>query len=236
MIKLINCQDPHTWRGKIFLTFDLDWCHDEVLRYLLDSLEQRNLSATFFVTHQTDLLERMRNNSQFELGIHPNFNYLLNGDFRYGKTFQEVISYYLQIVPEACSVRSHSITQNSQIVNHFRSVGLTHCCNDFIPTNASILLKPWNLLNGAISKVPYFWEDDIFFANQDKDWDISNIYRSKGLNVFDFHPIHIFLNTIDCKHYEKCRPYLQDPEQLKFGKSLQPGVETFFQNLLEFMS
>ena len=77
MIKLINCQDPHTWRGKIFLTFDLDWCHDEVLRYLLDSLEQRNLSATFFVTHQTDLLERMRNNSQFELGIHPNFNYLL---------------------------------------------------------------------------------------------------------------------------------------------------------------
>ena len=43
----------------------------------------------------------MRANQNIELGIHPNFNPLLNGDFRYGKSIDEVIKYYKKIAPEA---------------------------------------------------------------------------------------------------------------------------------------
>ena len=84
LIKDINIKDSKSWENKIFLTFDLDWCSDEVLEYTLNLLEQFNVKAIFFITHYTKLLDRMKKNESFELGIHPNFNFLLNGDFRYG--------------------------------------------------------------------------------------------------------------------------------------------------------
>jgi len=124
LIKNINIKDSKSWENKIFLTFDIDWCSDEVLEYTLDLLDQFDAKATFFVTHQTKLLDRIEKNENFELGIHPNFNFLLNGDFRYGKSMGEIVRYYLEIVPNAVSVRSHSMTQNSNILDLFRKNGL----------------------------------------------------------------------------------------------------------------
>ena len=102
-----------------------------MLSYTLDIIEKHNIKATFFVTHETKLLVRMWNNPNIELGIHPNFNPLLNGDFRYGKNFEEVIEYYKNIVPEAVGVRSHSMTQNSPILDTFEKFGLIYDCNTF---------------------------------------------------------------------------------------------------------
>jgi len=82
-IKIIYIENILSWQGKIFLTFDLDWCSDEVLCYTLEIIEKYDIKATFFITHYTPLLEKIRKNSNIELGIHPNFNYLLSRDFRY---------------------------------------------------------------------------------------------------------------------------------------------------------
>jgi len=38
-IKNIDISNPSTWQDKIFLTFDLDWCSDEMLSYTLDIIE-----------------------------------------------------------------------------------------------------------------------------------------------------------------------------------------------------
>ena len=77
-IKTINVKNKPSWDGKLFLTFDVDWCSDEVLSYTLDIVEKYDINSTFFITHQTALLDRMRENPKIELGIHPNFNPLLN--------------------------------------------------------------------------------------------------------------------------------------------------------------
>src|SRR5258708_1040997 len=98
-------QYKNNFENKLFLTFDIDWASDEVLGYTLDLLEKYTICATFFVTHETPLLTRIRNNPRFEMGIHPNFNFILNGDSRYGKNPAEVIDYYLKMVPDAVSVR-----------------------------------------------------------------------------------------------------------------------------------
>jgi len=84
-IKNINIENHLSWENKIFLTFGLDWCSDEVLFYTLEIIEKYDIKATFFITHYTSLLEKIRKNSNIELGIHTNFNYLLSGDFRYGQ-------------------------------------------------------------------------------------------------------------------------------------------------------
>lgn len=132
-IKNINLENSSSWEDKIFLTFDIDWCSDEVLSFTLDIIEKNNIKATFFVTHETKLLDRMRANPNIELGIHPNFNPLLNGDFRYGKNIDEVVGYYKNIVPEAVSVRSHSLTQSGVIFPIFEKNNLIYECNTFIP-------------------------------------------------------------------------------------------------------
>ncbi len=80
-ISIINPEDPNSYNGKIFLTFDIDWAINDVLMSTIDIIEKYNIKATFFVTHRTELLERMDKNKNIELAIHPNFNYLTNGDF-----------------------------------------------------------------------------------------------------------------------------------------------------------
>ena len=85
-ISSINPDSPLTWKNKIFVTLDIDWAADEVILDSLKLLEQADVSVTFFVTHRTPILERIKGNPKFEIGIHPNFNQLLNNENNYTKT------------------------------------------------------------------------------------------------------------------------------------------------------
>jgi hypothetical protein len=234
-IKTINidASDSSSWENKVFLTFDLDWCSDEVLSFTLDIITQYDIKVTFFVTHKSSLLEMMKNDPNFELGIHPNFNFLLQGDFRYGKNIDEVIKYFKNIVPEAVSVRSHSMTQNSYILESFEKFGLIYDCNTFIPFSSNIILRPYKYFTGKIVKVPYFWEDDVHVLYR-WDWDVKKFLRTPGLKVFDFHPIHVFLNTEDIKRYNSAKPYFKDYKKLKdFINTESYGVRKFLIDLIE---
>lgn len=94
----IDLENPGSYQ-KIFLTFDIDWASDEVLEYCIDIVEKANIKATWFVTHETPLLGRLRANPNFELGIHPNFNPLLEGNFAYGKNYKEVFKVFFKYCP-----------------------------------------------------------------------------------------------------------------------------------------
>ncbi len=232
-IRDISLLNNDSWQNKIFITFDIDWCSDEVLSYTLDIIEEFNIKATFFVTHETKLLERMRNNSNIELGIHPNFNPLLNGDFRYGKNIDEVIEYYKKIVPEAVSVRSHAMTQNTHILNSFEKFGLIYDCNTFIPFSSQIELAPWKHWSTKMIKVPYSWEDDLHCI-YNWEWNIKKLLDTKGLKIFDFHPIHVFLNTENIDRYEKSREYFNSIKILNKNKNnLTFGTYDFLINLIK---
>ena len=227
---LVNFDD------NIFLTFDIDWASDEVLNYCLDILDTNNLKATFFVTHETPVLDRMRENQNIELGIHPNFNFLLNGDFRYGKTYVEVIDYYLKIVPEAISDRSHCLVQASQILDAFHNKGIQFDLNLLIPRNSDIELKPIKSWLKNLTRIPYLWEDDAHILYEDNS-DVNHYLNFKGLKVFDFHPIHVFLNTEDLSRYNEVKPYLQNHAKLiKHINKDSLGTKTFLENLIKEIS
>lgn len=216
-ISSLKSDDPFSWSGKVFLTFDLDWAHDDVVLDTIDLLETADVSATWFVTHDTPVLARLRKNPRFELGIHPNFNWLLAGDPRNGKDPKEVVRQMMDLVPEAKCVRSHSMAQSSGLLDVFASVGLTHDVNHFIPASVGADLVPWTLWNG-MTRVPYFWEDDIACLYESKGLKEPSVMDAsktgKGVKVFDFHPIHIFLNTEDIQRYERTRPIHQNPHVL----------------------
>lgn len=212
-ISEIDVNDELSWKGRIFITLDVDWADDKVIEYSISMLQEYGIKATWFITHDSPIVERLRENSNFELGIHPNFNKLLAGDFALGKTADEIVKNIMDIVPEAKSVRSHSMTQNSVILDVFKKFGLTHDCNHFIPHQSGVSNRPWKHWNGLI-KVPYLWEDDV--ASLYNDFSMAFLSSDKCVKVLDFHPIHIFLNTKDLSVYENTRHLHRNARELKF--------------------
>ena len=84
-ISNINSDGPSTWENKLLSPSTFDWPHDDVLSDTIDVAERADVATIWFVTYDTPLLECLRANPKFELGIHPNFNFLLAGDPRKGR-------------------------------------------------------------------------------------------------------------------------------------------------------
>ena len=205
IIGSIDVDKMETWHDKVFLTIDIDWAHDEILEDTIQLIEETGVCATWFITHETSYLEFLRGNPRFELGIHPNFNPLLLGDKSLGKSADEVVSRLLEIVPEAKSVRSHSMAQSSVLLNLFSEKGLTHDCNHYIPQQSQIVLKPWHLWNGLI-RVPYFWEDDIEMEEKPKWNKLSLFHNVDGLKSKDFESIVRLMKESSFSIYKRVGP------------------------------
>jgi hypothetical protein len=128
------------------------------------------------------------------------------------------------------------MTQSSRLLDLFISCELTHDVNHFIPQNAGIELKPWLWWN-RLCKVPYFWEDDLHVLQ-----DAIGITQTDpavlattagGLKVFDFHPIHVFLNTESLDRYERTRHLHHNPKELTKHRYEGYGTRNRLIELLE---
>lgn len=121
----------------------MDWAHYEIMRDTHATLAEGGVPSTWFVTHDSPFLDELRADPNVELGIHPNFNKLLEGDHSNGRTVQEVIARLLEVVPEAKSVRSHSLMQSSRILDAYVAAGLTHDATHLVEPVAADSLRPW---------------------------------------------------------------------------------------------
>jgi hypothetical protein len=231
-VSSVRPEQAATWDGRVFLTFDIDWAHDAVIEASIDLVEQAGVAATWFVTHDTPVLDRLCANPLFELGIQPNFlPLLMQGSHANGAAAEEVVDRLLAIVPEAKSVRCHSLVQSGRLLELFRDKGLTHEANAFVPEQSGIALRPWVDWFGMI-RVPYFWEDD-FWCEAPVRGDFGSVHGRPGVRGYDFHPIHVFLNTEDLSRYERARDCFGDPQRLKQHRNEDsPGVADFLKRIL----
>jgi hypothetical protein len=207
----INPQKSATFEKPI-LTFDLDWAHDDIIADCLNLVSKSNAGACWMITHNTDLLADLRSNQRFELGIHPNFNTLLEGRGVQGGGAEAVLDTLLEIVPETLIVRSHSLVQSSRLTSLFFSRGIKYESNDYIPASVCSRIWPWRLECGMV-KVPYFFTDETACSNNSRLIDL-NLHNRRGLKVFTFHPIHVFLNTESLTRYESTRHLHKRPKEL----------------------
>lgn len=208
----------------ICLTLDLDWAHDAVLEDTLDLLGDR--PATLFATHPTPLLRR--DLPHLEIGLHPNFNPLLQGES--SRPAEQVLLDLMAHYPGARGVRSHSLVTSTRLVELFGRHGLQYEANTFLPYARH--LHPTRHWNGLV-QIPFNWEDDLH-AGYGRDFGTSGLDLAGGLNILDLHPIHIFLNTDTMARYEAARPHFQDPATLKTlrNRGPRPGVRDFFKAIL----
>lgn len=237
----IKPENPTTYAAT-FVTIDIDWADDVVLSDTIKLIEKADIEATWFVTHPTTYINRLRENPKFELGIHPNFNFLLDGDKRNGEDIKKVIERLLDIVPEAKSLRSHSLLTSTKLLQLMPQYGLTHESNIYIPPASCDILRPFRIWN-EIVRVPHSFEDDLFLLassncnaidRETLSKHIANGFmKENGFKVLDFHPIHIFLNTENLDRYERTRNIHRNPEELIKHRYDGDGARTALETLLE---
>lgn len=195
--------------ASLCLTIDIDWAHDAVVADTLALVAEAGVAATWFVTHATPVLADIRATPRQELGLHPNFNPLLDGA---RDNARDILQRIRDVVPEATSVRSHSLTRSSRLAVLFCEQGMSHESNYFVPPSAGERIKPWRDFSGLL-QVPIRWEDDVPLLDPKIGEPVAHLGRLAPLTV-DFHPIHLFLNTVTIADYEAARPYAQDPAAL----------------------
>ncbi len=218
---------------KIFITMDIDWACDAVLADTLDLIDELMIPVTIFVTHPTMLLDRMRNNPLISLGIHPNFNPLLCG--RSEKDYRIVLDEIKAIVPEAICARSHGLIDSTSILLAFFALGIHSDLNLFIPFSAGIPMVPFEHFSGIV-RVPYFYEDDAFCLEKKTQTPEEHVLSSDGgIKVFNFHPIHLFLNTEKIDRYIDARAFNQDIQTLKTFVNSDPvnGARAFLKRIVK---
>lgn len=230
-ISAIDPQTDETWVRKTFLSFDIDWAHDAILTDTIDIVRSAGVASTWFVTHNTPLLHQLRNLNGAELGIHPNFNPLLDGTpINSDNTAEKVVRSVLSLVPDARAIRSHSLTQNERLVDQFRDAGLTHISNLFVPHGCGVEAKPFRIWDDIVI-VPHCWQDNVALKMHlpfPKEEELHSRFH-----VFDFHPIHVFLNTEHLDRYERTRDLHHKPEELIKHRYEGQGTRTRLFDLLK---
>ncbi|WP_100655822.1 hypothetical protein [Alteromonas flava] len=200
--KLNNLLTDPVGQSFAYITLDIDWAPDFVLESVIEMVAKANVYATWFITHNTPLLETLAQNPKFELGIHPNFNFLLTGQRDpLGLTdYKQVIDHYMHLVPNAVSMRSHSLVQGPAIFAHALEKGIQIDSSLFVPASSNsaslTLLQDYS----GLKRAPYFWGDYAAFSDP-KAVSASKLLQRDGLKIFNFHPIHLYLNSDSIERY-----------------------------------
>ena len=214
----------------IAFTSDIDWAPEEIIDDTISLFEEYGVKCTFFSTHNSKVLAA-GSKELFEIAIHPDFNPILNGTSNLRAI--DVINAILDIHPDAKGVRSHSMLQSTNILQLFAEKKLIYEANQFLPYHTGI--KPFRLWNGLV-RIPYNWEDDIHWTYGFDFKDSRIDLRDSGLNIFNFHPVHIFLNTENEKRYLSAKEFYKDPVNLKMQRNNEKtGARDLLIMLLEYV-
>lgn len=226
------------------LTVDVDWAPDFMIDYMADAFTAAGVKCTWFITHDSPALDRLRRNPLFELGIHPNF---FEGS-THGKTEDEVIQYCMKLVPNAKSVRMHALVQNSRLLTKLRrDYRLEVDCSLFLPRTPHLIPHTlgYSPNDTPLVRIPFFWEDDVECLRPDRNWNIQDKgFRIPGLKMFNFHPVYVGLNENTFESYERVKKELcvggrslkdLSKEELTPYMNREEGVNTLFTGLLNFL-
>jgi hypothetical protein len=222
---------------ELALTLDVDWAPDFVIEAVADLIRAAGVRSTWFVTHDSPALVSLRARPDlFELGIHPNF---LPRSTQ-GGNVSEVLDHMMRLVPGAVSMRTHGGYQFSDLfVEVVTRTSIQADSSVFLPGHEDLRAFLLPLAQGRLVRVPYYWEDDVEMFHGRRSYTAREHLAPAGLMVFNFHPIHVFLNGADGSAYAAAKalgPLAQLKEsELRRFVSPGEGPATMLRQLLGLM-
>lgn len=218
----------------IYISFDVDWAPDYILNDLLDLIYGKISGCTFFSTHNSEIFYKLPNS--YEVALHPNFNCLLDGK---GKaSFQEIIEDLIAIYPRSLGYRSHSLTNNTNIQQYFKSKG-------FIYESNRLSDAPSRHYYDALEDISHIYIDFTdgqfikHFASP------ASTFISKLLHAIEsydsvtlmFHPIHVFLNSCNYSNYLNVKNDMNDYKNVQKNRNSNctMGVRKVLEEIITYI-
>lgn len=216
----------------ICLTFDTDYMREDDMNRFLDEYQFPG-AGTFFV-HENTLgnidwkLHEVCPHPTFDSSC-ANFSCLDKFD---GKLNQ---------IP--LGMRSHSCVTSHMLGIELKKRGFKYASNQsaLYQNDITPMRLPW-----GVWELPIYYMDSMDFTMKE-GWPglrhspfsadvVINAVEGKGLYVFDFHPLHISLNTSDRQDYAKIKDALLSENKSPFDLAFSgKGTRTFFEFLLDKM-
>lgn len=213
---------------KLVLTSDIDWAPDFVLADAIELFEECDVRITLLATHSTQVLTGL-DDYKYEVGIHPNFNHMLNGECVEPRAVVERLQ---EMFPKSISVRAHCLVESTQILDTYTECGLRFDLTQFVPYQRMSL--PYRRPSGLI-RVPFNWEDDYHFDSMKSFGDSGIALGPTCFDVYNFHPIHLFLNTETPSRYYEAKRRLRSGIEIHSLRNRGPilGTRDLFQKLCD---
>lgn len=234
LISDIDLARSDSWQGKVFVTLDVDWAPDFVIREVDKTIEALGIPATWFITHKSDAVLQLFGRDQYEIGVHPNFAPLLQDSYK-RFTINEIIENARKLAPSATAFRCHALVQSSHLLEQMQAAGFSVDCNVFLPYTPIPALSPWRHSEGLV-RVPYCWEDDTWIAGRCRT--PQEVSETVGMRVIDLHPIHLWLNSETLDRYQRVKGNMNDERSLRLNqnKNATNGVLVAFLKMIEDLS
>ncbi len=220
----------------LVITSDTDFVSDGILSYAYSTLT--DTPCTFFVTGNSDFVATtMSQNKLWEVEPHPNFIDGSTHGNSIGRVFDTVNSFKVN----GAGFRCHRYFFSNDVAERFADIGYKYSSN--VCTDLQCV-PPFKTRYGLM-EFPIFFEDGGFLKyhgtpNFERVLDRMN--NPDGIYVFNFHPIHIALNSCDFTtsralkdtlSYEQYRA-LSMQDVFKVRNSKQYGMSDFLNDLLRF--
>lgn len=209
-------------------TSDIEWANESVIKYAFKFFDKFNVPVTPFITHRSEEITRRYAGKERLVGVHPNFF----SDSTHGTTYQEVVNHVIALNPRARGFRSHSCFVNLKIEDIFYDRNYKWDSNLVLHLQPDIV--PLHLATG-LTRFPNFLEDYHFLRLQSGTVNcavhlkkIKPKLSTAGLKIFNFHPIHIFLNTTSLEQYMN----------YKSGKTSmkdEDGIKNIVENIIDYV-
>jgi hypothetical protein len=204
---------PHAF-DSYAITIDIDWSPDFWIDRAAAMLRAHGLKSTWFVTHASPAVERLKADPLVECGVHPNFFQPSS----HGSDDDTVLAHMRTLVPEATSIRAHALMQSSRHFVKYMQGGLyTTECSLYCPNAAPLFPHHIELSEQLppLIRIPYFWEDDVECLIHRTGWDPhAPAFHPQGLKVYNFHPVYIGLNCVDFSEYQSLKATIAGKKSL----------------------
>jgi hypothetical protein len=221
----------------IAFTFDQDWAPDWAVDDLLAALDSARLCGTLFVTHDSPVLDRLRQRpDRIELAIHPNY---LPGSSQ-GSTTDDILDTLYRWVPEAKGVRAHCLIRSTPLLLAYGNRGFVYEASDLMDGQAGLV--PMRMWNGVV-RIPIYFEDDVHLMRGRDCADLNGQGGGHGLRVFSFHPVLLALNCATLASYQSLKQSLgargipltsaTREHFAEFEQRESPGLRDLFHLLLQ---
>lgn len=172
------------------LTSDVDFVSDDFLDIAYRPLKE--LPLTIFMTGRSEYLDKaVCENTWWETEPHPNFC----AQSTHGGSISEVFSTIEQFYGDAVGFRCHKYYSSNDIEEKFANRGFSYASN--ICTDLVSIAPFWDRC--GILQIPIFFEDGGYlkYHGVPRLDDILKRMHRDAVYVFNFHPIHLVLNSCD---------------------------------------